>query len=161
MSRILEKSRYLTVIATIGLLIGAAATFAWGAYGVFDYARTLVHGDEDLALVRVLGTIDTFLLATVLMVFAIGLWELFVSAVAVPDWLEIESLDDLKSKLADVIILVVAIKALEKFITAKTANDAVQYSIAAGLIIVALAFSSIIKVAKLKAGDSSKSEKKL
>lgn len=155
--RLLEGSRFLAAVAAVGLLVAAAATLGWGAYGVFDYVRELVDGSEDVALVRILSTIDLFLLSTVLLVFAVGLWELFVSDLDVPDWLEIESLDDLKKKLADVIVLVVSIKALEKFVTAKRPGDAVQYAVAAVLIATGLSLGTLVKAAAGRGDRSSAS----
>lgn len=155
MDRVLERARYLVVVACLGLLAGSAATFAWGVHGVYEYVRALLDGDDNLALVRVLSTIDVFLLATVLLVITVGLWELFVSDLDVPDWLEISSLDDLKKKLADVIVLVVAIKALEKFTTAKKPADALQYCLAAALIVVSLALSSLVKLVKVRSAEGS------
>ncbi len=154
MDSLLERSRYLAVIASLGLLVGSAVTFGWGVHGIYEYIRALIDGDEDLALVEVLATIDVFLLATVLLVIAIGLWELFVSDLDVPDWLEISSLDDLKKKLADVLVLVIAIKALEKFTTAKSPDDALQYALAAALIVAALSINSLVKMVKERGGGA-------
>ena len=144
----LERVRYIVVIAVFGLLAGALITFGWGLYGVWEYAQALLDGDQTAGLVRALSMIDTFLLATVVLVFAVGLWELFVSDLDLPEWLEIHTLDDLKGKLAEVIVLVVAIKALEKLTTAKKPIDALLYSAAAGLIVLALTLSSLAKLTK-------------
>ncbi len=138
----------MVVLAVLGLLAAALTTFAWGVYGVYDFARTLLKGDETVGLVKVLSMIDTFLLATVILVFALGLWELFVGDLDLPEWLEIHTLDDLKSKLADVIVLVVAIKALEKLTTAKKPIDALLYASASGLIVLGLTLSSVVKYTK-------------
>jgi uncharacterized membrane protein YqhA len=138
----------MVVFAVLGLLAAALTTFAWGVYGVYDFARTLLKGDETVGLVKVLSMIDTFLLATVILVFALGLWELFVGDLDLPEWLEIHTLDDLKSKLADVIVLVVAIKALEKLTTAKKPIDALLYAAASGLIVLGLTLSSVVKYTK-------------
>jgi uncharacterized membrane protein YqhA len=146
--KFLESVRYMVVFAVVGLLGGALTTFAWGVYGVWDYAKTLLDGDETAGLVKALSMIDTFLLATVILVFALGLWELFVGDLDLPDWLEIHTLDDLKAKLADVIVLVVAIKALEKLTTAKKPLDALLYAAAAGLIVLGLTLSSVVKYTK-------------
>jgi uncharacterized membrane protein YqhA len=153
MRQFLESVRYMVVIAVFGLLAGALITFGWGVYGVWEYAAALIDGDQTAGLVRVLGMIDTFLLATVILVFAVGLWELFVGELDLPDWLEITTLDDLKAKLADVIVLVVAIKALEKLTTAKKPLDALLYAGASGLIVLGLTLSSIVKLKKR--GDKS------
>jgi uncharacterized membrane protein YqhA len=148
MRQFLESVRYMVVIAVFGLLAGALITFGWGVYGVWEYAAALIDGDQTAGLVRVLGMIDTFLLATVILVFAVGLWELFVGELDLPDWLEITTLDDLKAKLADVIVLVVAIKALDKLTTAKKPLDALLYAGASGLIVLGLTLSSIVKLKK-------------
>ena len=145
---ILESARYMVVFAVLGLLAGAVTTFAWGIYGVWDYANTLLDGDETAGLVKALSMIDTFLLATVILVFAVGMWELFVSDLDLPDWLEIHTLDDLKGKLANVIVLVVAIKALEKMTTAKKPIDAVLYAGASVLITLGLTLSSLAQYTK-------------
>ncbi len=140
----------MVVFAVLGLLVGAVVTFGWGIYGVWDYTKTLLEGDETAGLVEVLSMIDTFLLATVILVFALGLWELFVGDLDLPEWLEIRTLDDLKAKLADVIVLVVAIKALEKLMTAKKPLDALLFSGAAGLIVLGLTLSSVTKLTKIR-----------
>jgi uncharacterized membrane protein YqhA len=138
----------MVVVAVFGLLAGALITFGWGAWSVVKYAQTLIDGDETAGLVDALQMIDTFLLATVILVFAVGLWELFVSDLDLPDWLEIHSLDDLKAKLAEVIVLVVAIKSLEKFTTVKRPEDALLYAAAGGLIVLGLLLSSAVKLTK-------------
>jgi uncharacterized membrane protein YqhA len=141
----------MVVFAVFGLLAAALTTFAWGVYGVYDFGRTLLKGDETVGLVKVLSMLDTFLLATVILVFALGLWELFVGDLDLPEWLEIHTLDDLKGKLADVIVLVVAIKALEKLTTAKKPIDALLYAAASGLIVLGLTLSSVVKYTKKRA----------
>jgi uncharacterized membrane protein YqhA len=148
MRRALESVRYMVVIAVLGLLVAALMTFVWGAYGVFDFARTLLEGEEAAGLVSLLQMIDRFLLATVILVFAVGLWELFVSDLDLPEWLEIKSLDDLKSKLGDVIVLVVSIKTLEKLTTLKDPLDALLYAAAGGIIIVGLVLTSAIRLTR-------------
>jgi uncharacterized membrane protein YqhA len=146
--RFLESARYMVVPAVLGLLAAALTTIVWAVYSVYDFARTLLRGDETVGLVKVLSMLDTFLLATVILVFALGLWELFVGDLDLPEWLEIHTLDDLKGKLADVIVLVVAIKALEKLTTAKKPIDALIYAAASGLIVLGLTVSSVVKYAK-------------
>ena len=50
--------------------------------------------------------IDIFLIGTVLFVISAGLYQLFVHRdVPLPGWLKIESLDDLKNNLTEVIIV--------------------------------------------------------
>jgi uncharacterized membrane protein YqhA len=148
--KVLESARYTVVIAVVALLIGAVTTFLWGLVGIYHFIVNLIENDETAALLRLLSTIDILLLATVLLVFAVGLWELFIGELDLPDWLDIQSLDDLKTKLADVIVLVVAIKAFEKLATAKDPMDAVKYAAAAALIVASLSLSSLVKSSRKK-----------
>ena len=61
-------------------------------------------------IVDVLASIDAILLGTVLLVIGYGLYELFVDThLDVPDWLEINNLDDLKAKLIGVIVAIIAV----------------------------------------------------
>ena len=51
-------------------------------------------------VVAILTSVDAILLGTVLLVIGYGLYELFIDTnLEVPDWLEINTLDDLKAKL--------------------------------------------------------------
>jgi uncharacterized membrane protein YqhA len=90
--------------------------------------------DSDLAVVQVLELIDTFLLATVLLILAVGLFDLFVADIPAPEWLVFKDLASLKSKVSDVIVLLVAIKFLEKTITSKEPLDLVWYAISITLV---------------------------
>jgi uncharacterized membrane protein YqhA len=61
---------------------------------------------------------DLFLLATVMYVIAIGLFELFVDdRLDLPEWLEIHNLDDLKQKLIGVLIVVMGVVFLGQVVT--------------------------------------------
>lgn len=77
-------------------------------------------GDEGLALCGEVEVIDGYLLAAILLIFALGLYELFISRIddAVGDQasanvLVINSLDDLKTRLGKVILMVLVVKFFE------------------------------------------------
>ena len=65
-------------------------------------------GKDPLGAIKFIELMDAFLIATALLIFAIGLYELFIEDIAMPEWLEVHSLHDLKAKLASVIVLVLA-----------------------------------------------------
>ncbi len=131
----------------LGLFVTAVGTFAWAI------ARTvLVVGDvldgglsEDQLLVDLLEVIDTYLIAVVQLIFVIGLYELFVGDLDVPDWLEVHSLDDLKKSLIDALIVVLAVKGVEKLVAAKEALDALYYSAAIAVLVIAFTWFRSLK----------------
>jgi uncharacterized membrane protein YqhA len=80
-------------------------------------ARKLLHDDT---VTHVVEVVDGYLLATVMLIFALGLYELFVSDIeaahgsrASSKILLIESLDDLKTRLAKVILMILIVKLFE------------------------------------------------
>ncbi len=78
------------------------------------------EGLREVALGHVVQVVDGFLLAIVLMIFAFGIYELYVSKIdnaytneAAEHMLAIGSLDDLKSRLGKVILMVLIVKFFE------------------------------------------------
>lgn len=136
MKRILEKSRYVVLIAVISLLVAAIATFVWGAVQtVFLVGRFIATPMDAALIVPIVQLMDLFLLGTVLLVFALGLYELFIEKLALPEWLVIDDLKKLKGKLSDVVILILAIKFLEKLIESKNAQDILMMGIGVAVVI--------------------------
>lgn len=95
-------------------------------------------------IVDVLASIDAILLGTVLLVIGYGLYELFVDMhLDVPDWLEINNLDDLKAKLIGVIVAIIAVIFVGELVDADSANDVMYYGIGSGAVVIALAAFSL------------------
>ena len=95
-------------------------------------------------IVDVLASIDAILLGTVLLVIGYGLYELFVDTnITVPDWLEINNLDDLKAKLIGVIVAIIAVIFVGELVDAESANDVMYYGIGSGAVVIALAAFSL------------------
>lgn len=61
------------------------------------------------AAITFLEIADIVLLATVILVIGLGLYELFISQLNLPSWLLIRSLDDLKDKLIGTVVAVISI----------------------------------------------------
>ncbi|MET0662694.1 MAG: YqhA family protein [Ilumatobacteraceae bacterium] len=127
---------WVVVIGVVGLAITSVLTFGWGVAKTWDFARTLFDegADSEEAIILVLEIIDTFLLATVVAILAIGLFELFIRDLPGPAWLVINDLGDLKAKVSDVIVLLLAIKFLEKIITIEEPLDLVWYALSVTLV---------------------------
>jgi len=118
MKRVIEKSRYLALIASVSSLVAAVAAFLAGAVKT---VRVIVHifqgrGEGQAGGIELVALMDSCLIATGLLIFGVGLYELFVQDVELPAALTIKNMHDLKAKLGSVIILVMAVTFLERLV---------------------------------------------
>lgn len=145
--RILGKSRYLILVAVVCTLVAATALLVYGAVetvvivrGILDLSSSGPKSGKDLILACIELT-DLFLLATVLYVIAIGLFELFIDdRLALPNWLEIHDLNDLKEKLIGVLIVVMGVVFLGQVVTWNGERDLLGYGAGIALVIAALTY---------------------
>lgn len=122
---VLYWSRYLSIIAVIGSIISSIALFLRGGMVVFESIRhffiDLVEGKVDPSYEKMfeelVSSVDIFLFALVLIIFGVGVYELFITKIdpverendTRPSWLRISSVDDLKSSLGKVILMVLIV----------------------------------------------------
>jgi uncharacterized membrane protein YqhA len=138
--QLFERVRYLVVVAVAGVTITMAATFALAIAKTVELIGTLLDGGwrSDTSMVDVLEVIDAYLLAIVQLIVVIGLYELFIGALDVPDWLKARSLDDLKKSIVDVLIVFVGVKGVERLVAVKEPMDALTYTAAVAILVAAL-----------------------
>ncbi len=127
---ILWNSRFIVLLAVIACLAVSIAVFYMATVDAWYLLTHLFHyanlaTDERLvaraeAITHVVEIIDGYLLATVLLIFSLGLYELFISKIdqaenstTAPKVLMITSLDDLKSRLAKVILMILVVRFFE------------------------------------------------
>jgi uncharacterized membrane protein YqhA len=128
----LWHSRFVVLFAVVASLATAFVMFfiatvdAWFLVGhMFEYLSADLVGDardsfRSSTVTHVVEIIDGYLLGTVLLIFALGLYELFISRIEQAEKSEtassvliINSLDDLKSRLAKVILMILIVKYFE------------------------------------------------
>jgi uncharacterized membrane protein YqhA len=121
MSRILSGTRYLVVIPVIGLAIAASVFFVFGGIGLIRLLIELTiaaisnltqqtHSPErGLIIFEVVEFVHLFLVGTVLYITAIGLYQLFVHEIKFPNWLKIDSTEELETNLIGVTVVVLAV----------------------------------------------------
>ena len=146
MNKLLALSRYLIVIAVFFSLLAALAAFVWGAAKTVAVIGSLItsSGKAPLAGVAFIELMDAFLIATGLLIFALGLYELFVHDLALPDWLALHSLHALKARLSSVIILVMTVAFLEHLVEWKDPQGTLFFGIAVAIVsAVLIAFSKL------------------
>jgi len=133
---VLEKSKYLVLIAVLFSLIASLAAFLWGAVKTVFVIMHLVstHANDPLGAVELIRVMDTFLIASALFIFSVGLYELFIEDVDMPPWLIIHNLYDLKAKLGSVIVLVLAVTFLEHLVEWKDPLGMLYFGIAIALV---------------------------
>jgi uncharacterized membrane protein YqhA len=153
----LFNSRFVTLLAVLGSLFSSVVMFLmgtmkiansiilfWNKIAGIDNAEH--HSGAVVALF--VSSIDIYLFATVLLIFSNGLYELFVkesdsvshSQKSGRHWLKVTSLDDLKSSLGKVILMILVVWFFEKSLTIEynTALDLLYLGIGILLLSVAL-----------------------
>lgn len=134
------RIRYLVVIAIAGVGITTAVTFAWAVAKTAKLIGGLLDGGwrSDLLIVDLLEVIDTYLIAIVQLIVVLGLYELFIGPLDIPDWLRARSLDDLKKSIIDVLVVFIAVKGIERLVAESDPLDALASSGAVAVLIAAL-----------------------
>lgn len=161
MSRLLTATRYLALVPVVCIFVAATALLFFGAAStVQTVLEVAASGSLDSKvgkelLLRSIEIVDLFLLGTVLYVIAVGLYELFIDdTVAMPKWLRIHDLDDLKNSLIGVVIVVLGVLFLGQVVTWDGQRDLLGPGAASALVIAALAyFLSLKKKGAGYAGD--------
>ncbi len=144
MEKILEKSRYLVLLAVISTLSASAATFVWGVYktGVVLVEMITLGGKSTAMTISLIELMDKFLIAVGLYIFAIGMYELFIGDLDVPAWLTVHDLHEIKSRLSSIVILVMAVVFLERLVAWQDPQGTLFFAIGIALMTAALiAFS--------------------
>ena len=152
LSKVLGPARYIAIIAVIGLLVTSVATFGWSIARTVLFVDDLFQGKwrSDEQVVSLLKTIDTYLLALVQFIIVIGLYELFIGELDVPQWLKIDSLDDLKKSIIDILVIFVAVKGIEGLLKQKDPLEALTFVGASASLILVLTLFRVAKVADKK-----------
>jgi uncharacterized membrane protein YqhA len=155
---ILWNSRFLTLIAVVGSMIGALMLFFIAALGVTELfgaigqysSHALTAAEHHAVRARIIANVaefvDEFLFAIVLIIFALGLYELFIGPVKdvenselVEGAFVIRSFDDLAEKLAKVIFLILIVRYFEYALDTEISSSRDLLSLAAGIVFIAIA----------------------
>ena len=134
----LWNSRFVILSAVVGSLLAGFAIFYMATVDVIylvihtlNYADPAMANDvrkalHDSTVTHIVEVVDGYLLATVMLIFSLGLYELFISDIdqahgnkASSKILVISSLDDLKSRLAKVIIMILIVTLFEQALNMK------------------------------------------
>ena len=136
MKIIIERSRYLAIVGVISLLLASFAAFAWGTIKTVSTTLLVIQtlGKDSAITIQLIELIDSFLIATAILIFAASLYELFIGKLDMPEWMLAHDLYELKAKLSSMIVLVMAVKFLQKLLEVKDTQDLLRTGIASTLV---------------------------
>lgn len=150
----LWNSRFVVLTAVIASLLVAFAVFYMASVDAYfmmshlgEYLSPELVGDaradfRTATVTHVVEIIDGYLLATVLLIFSLGLYELFISKIEqaesseTPSVLAIHSLDDLKTRLGRVILMILIVNFFEHAISMEFHGPLDLLALAAGIVLI-------------------------
>jgi uncharacterized membrane protein YqhA len=155
---VLWRTRWVVLSAVIASMAAAIAVFYLATVDVFYIISHMIHyGDPSLAeetrkqlhdqtITHVVEVVDGYLIATFMLIFSLGMYELFISDIDEAKGsrtssriLVIESLDDLKARLAKVVLMILVVTLFEHAINMKMEQPLDLLYLGAGIAMVGLA----------------------
>ncbi|MGV2979153.1 YqhA family protein [Camelimonas sp. ID_303_24] len=147
LKRILSSSRYIMLIPVVGTFLGSVALLVYEMLVLMTSLVTTIGNasvspkDVKVFAVGLVESVDVFLIGIAVYITSVGLYLLFIDDdIPMPKWLEIRSLEDLKSNLISVVIAVLAVLFLREAVSWDGTSNIVGLGVALGLVIAALAF---------------------
>lgn len=127
--KILWNTRFFVLLAVVFSMLGGIALFVVASVDIWSVVSDVVttyinhlHPEKfhENIVGGLIGAIDLYLMAIVMFIFGFGLYELFISEIdeakesSSSKILEIHSLDELKDKLAKVIVMVLVVNFFQR-----------------------------------------------
>jgi len=155
---VLWNSRFVIMVAVVGSLLAGFTIFYmatvdvvnlfWHALhyadsGITEEARKALH---DGTVSHIVEVVDGYLLAIVMLIFSLGLYELFISDIeqahgskSSSKILVVNNLDDLKSRLAKVILMILIVTLFEEALNMKLSTPLDLVYLGASIALISLA----------------------
>ena len=185
--KFLWSFRLIIILGVFGLLTSSIVIFLVGAIETISLIKLFffhviykgLHFSIEIyndIIVHIIMTVDDFLLGMVLLIFGLGTYDLFISKLDIaevesrsqnirrPNWLRFKSLDELKSILGKIVLMILIINFLRFVVESNFKDPLHQLFLAGGIALIAIALmfshgkdieSTIIRK---KRADQSKSE---
>jgi uncharacterized membrane protein YqhA len=151
LSKSVVVSRFGIALSILGVAISC---FAMLIYCLVVLAKTIWHaffesnydmdGAKHLA-VELIELADFFLLGMVLYVVALGMYQLFINAdVPVPDWMRVGSLNDLKTQIINVVVVLLVVTFLATVINWNGDRNVIYFGAALSMVILAVSVYMLV-----------------
>src|SRR5215216_6210983 len=147
---IFAASRFVIGLAVIGSFVGSAILLVIATASLFSIAWNEVVNFQpdnlggrhlDRLAVDLIEITDIILLGTVLYIVALGLYQLFIGQhLALPRWLKVNDLTDLKRDLIGVVVVLLGVSFLGEVVNWEGENTILPLGAGIALVIAALGF---------------------
>lgn len=159
-------SRFLVLFAVVSSLFAALTLFVIGSFDTLDVLQKTwayyVNHDHSIDVHNdlvgdIIGAVDIYLIAVVLLIFSFGLYELFISEIdpakqtkddTVSNILQIRSLDSLKDKIAQVIVMALIVKYFQMVLQTEFHSALEMIYLAVSILALALAVYFLNRIKK-------------
>ena len=154
------NSRFIVLLAVVFGLIGAIILFVVASMDIWQVAvntyQVILHivphpktFHEDI-VAGIIGAVDLYLIAVVMFIFSFGLYELFISDIDQAEGkngsklLAIHSIDELKDKIAKVIVMVLVVNFFQRVLhtTFSTPLEMLYFALSIAALAIGLNFLS-------------------
>jgi uncharacterized membrane protein YqhA len=120
------KLRFVLIAPILISMVGAIMMFAVGASQTYKAATSiLLYADfsNPGVTLPIIKALDAFLIGIILVIFSFGIYDFFVSILEPaehaglrPDWFKFESTGELKTKMVELVLVILAILFFEQII---------------------------------------------
>lgn len=143
---LLGNSRRLIWFAVGGLFLSSSAILIYGVLLALDIIwHEITHhslssyGLEHL-MVEFIVVTDALLLGSVLIIVALGLFQLFIdNDLPLPEWLRVSTLDELKAKLLGVVAVLISVSFVGYIVEYEGEANVLEFGLAIAAVIIAVA----------------------
>jgi len=145
MSLLFHLSPSMILLAVGGSLLAAFTLIIYGFLRVLWVIWALIR-DHDLSShyetqlsIQFIELIDVFLIGVILLIVALGLFQLFIDENrALPSWLKVRNLDELKHRVIGVICVVLGVNFLSNVAEWSGGTDILYLGVAIAIVLIAL-----------------------
>lgn len=134
----LENGKIIAMISAATLFVSSVLLVLYGVYALIETVINILLHFKDYGPAQIttkfIGIMDIHMVTIMLYIFAIGMYKLMVGPLNVPDYVKIETIDDLKSKLASILILIIAITFTNEVVEWKNSLDTMYFTVAITLV---------------------------
>lgn len=140
--------KLFTFLAVIGIITLAIGVYFYSFYEIGQVIKTIVFEKpgEGEVILKSLKAIDSVLIGVVFFIIGLGLFELFIGPIDnLPEWFHIKNIDQLKTMLIKVIVVVMGVSFTGRIVTWNGSSDLLNYGVGLAAVVFALSFFLQVK----------------
>lgn len=118
--------RYIILVPVLVGFFASMVMFSIGTYHVYNASSAMILGGKftsSAVTLPIIKALDAYLVGIILVIFSFGIYDFFISELEPaegaglrPDWFKFDSTGDLKNKLIEVVLVILAIKFFEQMV---------------------------------------------